>query len=102
MAKFKLSRAFASADSASINPRIFVLTTQAADQASVLSVMVRAYAALEKIVTHDQDCLERSSSRESLGALMRALNGELERQVEVLVDGTTALQELVLEEAGEW
>jgi hypothetical protein len=33
---------------------------------------------------------------------MRALNGELERQVEVLVDGTTALQELVLEEAGEW
>jgi hypothetical protein len=102
MAKFKLSRAFASADSAPINPRIFVLAAQAADQASLLAVMVKAYAALEKVVTHDQDCLERSASRESLGALMRALNGEMERQVEVLLDGTTALQELVLEEAGEW
>lgn len=63
--------------------------------------MVKAYAALEKVVTHDHDCLERSASRESLGALMRALNGEMERQVGVLIDGTTALQDIVAEESGE-
>lgn len=102
MVKFNAHRAGACADSAPFNPRTFVLATQAADQASLLAVMVQAYAALEKIVTHDQDSLERSATREGLGSLMRALNGEMERQVEALVQGTAALRDFVLEESGEW
>lgn len=102
MAKFNLRRAFARADSNPIDPRLVVLATQAADQAALLAVMVQAYTALERIVTHDQDSLERVATREGLGSLMRALNGEMDRQVGVLVHGAAALRDVVLEEAGEW
>lgn len=102
MAKCNLRGASVSADSAPINPRILILATQAADQASLLAVMVKTYVAMEKIVTHDQDSLERAATREGLGSLMRALNGEMERQVGVLVDGTAALRDVVLEEGGDW
>ncbi|WP_439586103.1 hypothetical protein [Hydrogenophaga sp.] len=95
MAKFNLRGAFSRADSNPIDPRLVVLATQAADQAALLAVMVQAYTALEKIVTHDRDSLERAATREGLGSLMRALNGEMGRQVEGLVHGTAALQELV-------
>jgi hypothetical protein len=96
MAKFKLSRAFACADSNSnIQPQLVILATQAADQAELLAVMVQAYTALEKIVTHDRDSLERAATRKALGSLMRALNGELDRQVGVLIDGTSALRDKV-------
>ncbi len=102
MAKCNLRGASVGADSAPINPRILILATQAADQASLLAVMVKTYVAMEKIVTHDQDSLERAATREGLGSLMRALNGEMERQVGVLVRGTAALRDFVLEEGGEW
>lgn len=102
MAKFNLRGTRICDDSAPINPRILVLAMQAADQASLLAVMVQTYAALEKIVTHDQDSLERTATREGLGSLMRALNGEMERQVEVLIRGTAALRDVVLEEGAEW
>lgn len=102
MAKCNHRGASVGADSAPINPRILILATQAADQASLLAVMVKTYVAMEKIVTHDQDSLERATTREGLGSLLRALNGEMERQVGVLVHGTTALRDVVLEEGGEW
>lgn len=97
MAKFNFRRALTP-----INPTIVVLATQAADQAALLAVMVQTYSALEKIVTHDKDSLERPATREALGSLIRALNGEMQRQVEVLIHGTAELHELVVEEAGEW
>lgn len=100
MAKFKLRRAFACADSNSINPRLVVLATQAADQAALLAVMMQAYTALERIVTHDQDSLERVATREALGSLMRAMNGEMGRQVDALVQTTTGLGAFVADEMG--
>ncbi len=91
MAKLKLDGVFARADTNSFKPRLVVLATEAADQAALLAVMVQAYTALEKIVTHDQDSLERSATRASLGSLMRALNREMGRQAEMLVFNTAAL-----------
>lgn len=97
MAKFNLRRAFAP-----INPSIVVLATHAADQAALLAVMVQTYSALERIVTHDRDSLERPTTRVALGSLIRTLNGEMQRQVEVLIHGTAELHELVVEEADGW
>ncbi len=83
-----------------LNPRILALATQVADEASLLAVMMQAYTSLEKLVTHEQDILERSATRSGLGSLMRALNGEMERQVDALVHDTTALYAFVADEAG--
>lgn len=102
MAKFKPHGTRACADAAPINPRILILATQAAKQASLLAVMVQAYAALEKIVTHDQHSSERSATREGLGSLMRALNGEMEREVDALVQSTGATRDFVRNEFGKW
>lgn len=102
MAKCNPHSALACARAAPINPRIIVLATQAADQASLLAVMVQTYTALEKIVTHDHDSLERSATREGLGSLIRALNIEMGRQVEVLIHSTTALNDFVHKELREW
>jgi len=73
------------------NPQLLILATQAADQASLLSVMVQAYTALEGLMTHGEDALERASTRAALGSLMRALNEEMELQVEGLVSLTSVL-----------
>lgn len=97
MAKFNLRGAFACADNSPINPRLVVLATQAADQAALIAVMVQAYTALEKIVTHNQDSLERATTRDAMGALMRALNGEMGRQADALVRCTAVLCDVVLE-----
>jgi hypothetical protein len=53
--------------------------------------MLKAYAAMEKLITHEQDTLERASVRSALGSLMRALNGAMELQVERLVSLTSVL-----------
>jgi len=99
MAKFNLRGAFARADSnPAVHPQLVVLATQCADQAALLAVMVQAYTALEKIVTHDRDSLERPATREGLGSFMRALNGEMGRQVDLLIYSTSALQESSVEE----
>lgn len=98
MAKLNLRGAFARADSKPINPKIVVLATDAADQAALLAVMMQAYTALERIVTHDQDFLERVATREALGSLMRALNGEMGRQVDALVQATTVLGAFLADE----
>ncbi len=87
-----------------LHPRIFILATQAMNQASALAVMVNTYVALERMITH-QPCdgaEDRAGSivRADLGALMRALNGEMERQVDSLVRHTGALHELASGEAG--
>ncbi|WP_439517539.1 hypothetical protein [Hydrogenophaga sp.] len=74
-----------------INPQLVILATQAADQASLLAVMVLAYTAMEKLMTHEDDALERSTTRSALGSLMRALNGEMESQVERLVSLTSVI-----------
>lgn len=87
-------------DNSKIRPRLFVLATQAADQAALLSVMVEAYVALEKLISHEQDTLERVTVRESLSILMRSLNGEARRQVQALVLSTNALYALAADEAG--
>lgn len=63
----------------------------AADQAPLLSVMVQAYTAMDGLMTHGEDALERASTRAVLGSLMRALNGEMELQVERLVSLTSVL-----------
>ncbi len=102
MAKCIFRGAFACNDSAPIHPKIVILATQAADQASLLAVMVQTYAALEKMVTHDQDALERLATREGLASLLRALNGEMERQVDVLIHSTAALRDFAMEEAADW
>ncbi|OSZ73144.1 hypothetical protein [Hydrogenophaga sp. IBVHS1] len=102
MAKFNLRGAFAGADSKPINPRIVILATEAADQASLLAVMVKTYTALERIVTYDQDSLERAATREGLGSLIRALNVEMERQVGTLVHSTSALRDFALNECDGW
>lgn len=100
MAKFNLHGAFARADSnPNIDPQLVILATECADQAALMAVMVEAYTALERIVTHDRDSLERASTREALGSLMRALNGEMGRQVEVLVHSTTAILGVAIDES---
>ncbi|RZI79264.1 MAG: hypothetical protein EOP38_25835 [Rubrivivax sp.] len=100
MAKFKLHRAFACADSnPTVYPQLVVLATECADQAALLAVMVEAYTALEKIVTHDRDSLERAATREALGSLMRALNGEMGRQVDAVASTATSIQELAIHES---
>jgi hypothetical protein len=98
MAKFNFRGAFARAESSPINSKLVVLATEAADQAALLAVMVEAYTALEKIVTHDKDSLERSATREALGSLIRALNGEMGRQVDCLIHSSMALQKLATDE----
>jgi hypothetical protein len=99
MAKFNLRGAFARADSnPTVYPQLVVLATECADQAALLAVMVEAYTALEKIVTHDRDSLERAATREALGSLMRALNGEMGRQVELLIQSTAAINESAIED----
>ncbi len=82
------------------NPRILILAIQAADQASLLSVMVKTYIALEKLISHEEDALERASARSGLGSLMRGLNGEMERQVDALVHNTATLSASVASAAG--
>lgn len=82
------------------NPRILILAIQAADQASLLSVMVKTYIALEKLISHEEDALERASARSGLGSLMRGLNAEMERQVEALLHSTTTLSASVASAAG--
>jgi hypothetical protein len=77
-----------------------VLATQCADQAALLAVMVEAYTALEKIVTHDRDSLERAATRDALGSLMRALNGEMERQVDAMVRDSAELSAIAGGELG--
>lgn len=91
MAATKTCGAFTRNEATSLNPQIVILATQAADQASLLAVMVQAYTAMEKLITHEDDALERSATRSALGSLMRALNGEMELQVERLVSLTSAL-----------
>lgn len=92
MAMFETEEASVRDDAASpINPQLLILVIQAADQASLLAVMVQAYIAMEKIITHEHDTLERASTRSALGSLMRALNGEMELQVERLVSLTSVL-----------
>ena len=98
MASFNLRGAFARAASTPLNSKLVVLATDAADQAAILAVMVEAYTALEKIVTHEQDSLERSATREALGSLIRALNGEMGRQVDCLIHSATAIQKLAVDE----
>ena len=53
--------------------------------------MVQAYTAMDGLMTHGEDALERASTRAVLGSLMRALNGEMELQVERLVSLTSVL-----------
>ena len=91
MAMFETEGASVSDAAAPFHPQLLILATQAADQASLLAVMVQAYTAMEKIITHEQDTLERASTRSALGSLMRALNGEMELQVERLVSLTSGV-----------
>ena len=99
MAKFDFYGASVRADRKSFNPRLVVLATEAADQVALLAVMVQAYTALEKIVVHDRDSLERSATREGLGSLMRVLNVEMGRQLDLLIHSTTALHDAAVEDS---
>lgn len=91
MAMFETEGASVRDDAVPFHPQLLILATQAADQASLLSVMVQAYTAMEGLMTHGEDALERASTRAALGSLMRALNGEMELQVERLVSLTSVL-----------
>lgn len=86
----------------SANPRALILAAQARDQASALALMVATYAALERLIVHapPEDVDGHSIVRADLGALLRALNGEMERQVDALVRHTSVLHSLVAREAG--
>nr|ART89800.1 hypothetical protein [uncultured bacterium] len=61
--------------------------------------MVQACTTREKLIVHEQDALERATTRSALRLLMRRLNGEMERQVDALVHNTTALYAFVAEKA---
>ncbi len=91
MAMFETEGASIRHDATPQNPQLLIMATQAADQAYLLAVMLQAYTAMEKLITHEQDTLERISTRKALGSLMRALNGEMELQVKRLVSLTSVL-----------
>lgn len=74
------------------------LATKAVDQVTYLTMTVQAYLALEKLITpeHLEDANESvTPSRAELGALLRSVNMELQRQVHQLADTTTVLEVLV-------
>jgi hypothetical protein len=85
-----------------VHPRILILASQALNEASALAMMVDTYVALERLITHEscESADGRSMVREDLGALMRALNGEMGRQVDSLVRHTGTLHEVATSEVG--
>ncbi|WP_439587012.1 hypothetical protein [Hydrogenophaga sp.] len=82
--------------------RSLILATQALDQASALALMVETYVVLERLITHEfrESTDGHSLLRADLGALMRALNGDLARQVDALVRHTSVLHGIAANEAG--
>jgi hypothetical protein len=78
------------------------LATQAAEQASLLMVMLDTFVALEKLIQHDRadDAQALAAKRDGLCSLMRSLNGEMARQVDGLVVTTGVLLQCVVEGEG--
>ena len=88
--------------SSSSQPKVLTLATQAAEQASLLMVMLDTFVALEKLIQHDRadDAQALAAKRDGLCSLMRSLNGEMARQVDGLVVTTGVLLQCVAEEEG--
>ncbi|WP_439588865.1 hypothetical protein [Hydrogenophaga sp.] len=82
--------------------RVLTLATQAAEQASLLMVMLDTFVALEKLIQHDRadDAQALAAKRDGLCSLMRSLNGEMARQVDGLVVTTGVLLQCVVEGEG--
>lgn len=82
--------------------KLLTLATQAAEQASLLMVMLDTYVALEKLIQHDHACDAQTltAKREGLCSLMRSINGEMARQVDALVVSTGVLCQRVAEGEG--
>ncbi len=90
-------------DALPIPSRIVVLAVQADTEAFALAATLKAYAALERFITpeHPTDtCEDLGLTRAGLGAVLRALNGEMERRVGLLVEATGELNGLVEEAMG--
>lgn len=81
-----------------LHPKVRSLATQALDHASYMTLTLQAYLALEKLIT-PMNRAEASDdippSRAELGALLKAVNDQLQTQVHQLADTATVLQALV-------
>ncbi|MGJ7528064.1 hypothetical protein [Variovorax sp. GB1P17] len=77
------------------------LALQACDDIDSLHVVRRAYACLEKLIApqHVNDTEEVCPTRTELGALVRLVNEELQRRIE-MVDATIQSLLVVLGESG--
>lgn len=80
------------------HPKVRSLAAEALDLANYLALTLHAYVALEKLIT-PMDQAEAADdvppSRAELGALLKAVNEQLQTQVHQLADTATVLQALV-------
>jgi hypothetical protein len=84
------------------HPKVRGLAAQALDHANYLTLTLHAYMALEKLITpmyQAEADEEVPPSRSELGALLKAVNDQLQAQVQQLADTATVLQALVTGEA---
>lgn len=80
------------------HPRVRSLAAEALDHANYLQLTLHAYLALEKLITPMNQAEaddELAPSRAELGALLKAVNDQLQTQVHQLADTATVLQALV-------
>lgn len=80
------------------HPKVRSLAAEALDLANYLALTLHAYVALEKLIT-PMDQAEADEelvpSRSELGALLKAVNDQLQTQVHQLADTATVLQAIV-------
>lgn len=86
---------------ATIQPRILALAIKADNHAASIATTLNALIALEKFVsveraTEDEDMAQL---RSSLGRLMRAFHGDMQRRVGLMSDATAELRAVVEEQA---
>ncbi len=80
------------------HPKVPSLAAQTLDHANYLTLTLHAYVALEKLITpmdQDEAADDVPPSRSELGALLKAVNDQLQTQVHQLADTATVLQALV-------
>lgn len=80
------------------HPKVRSLAAEALDHANYLTLTLHAYVALEKLITplnQAEAADDVPLSRAELGALLKAVNDQLQTQVHQLADTATVLQALV-------
>lgn len=80
------------------HPKVRSLTAQALDHAHYLTLTLHAYIALEKLITPMDEAEAADNvapTRAELGALLKAVNDQLQTKVHQLADTATVLQALL-------